>query len=102
MVDTVWNRVLRVWSTLCDCGRALWNRPILRNQWWLLFPNHRSKRAVGRVGLRVHRVRNLLFLVRILGFDASTDKAPNKEGPPIRNKDRIEKNPCVPLKVLSR
>jgi len=57
---------------------------------------------VGRVGLRVHRVRNLLFFVCILGFDASADKAPNKEAPPVRNKDRIEKSLCVAFKVLSR
>ena len=57
---------------------------------------------MGRVGLRVHRVRNVLFFVCILGFDASADKAPNKEGPPIRNKDRIEKNLCVAFKVLCK
>src|SRR5213594_4367977 len=101
MVDTVWNRVLRIWGTPCHCGRALWNRPILRDQRCVLFPDHRSERAVGRVGLRVHRVRTLLFLVRILGFDASADKAPRKERPPIRNKDRIE-NLCVSLKVLRK
>src|SRR5438132_13351166 len=98
MVDTVWNRVLRIWGTLCVCGRALWNWPILRDQRCVLFPDHRSERVVGRLGLRVHRVRILLFLVCILGFDASADKASRKEGHPIGNKDRIEKKPCVSLK----
>src|SRR5467141_750240 len=98
MVDTVWNRVLRIWGTLCHCGRALWNCPILRDQWCLLFPDHRSERAVGRVGLRVHGVGTLLFLMCILGFDASADKTPHRERPLIRNKGRIEKNTCVAFK----
>ena len=42
------------------------------------------------------------FLCVFSGFDASADKAPNKEGAPVRNKDRIEKNLCVPLKVLNK
>src|SRR5213594_710166 len=101
MVDTVWNRVLRIWANLWQCVGARWNRPMLRDQRCVLFPDHRGERAVGRVGLRVHRVRTLLFLVRILGFDASAYKAPRKERPPIRNKDRIE-NLCVSLKVLRK
>src|SRR5205807_4097727 len=74
MADIVWSRVLRVWSSLCHSGRTLRNRPILRDRRSLLFPDHRSKRAVGRVGLRVHRTRTLLLPVYTFGFDASADK----------------------------
>src|SRR6267143_5933233 len=91
MADTIWNRVLRVWGTLCYSGRTLRNRPILRDRWCLLFPNHRSEGAVGRLGLRVHRVRNLLFPGCTFGFNASADKADQTRAPD-QDKARIKKS----------
>src|SRR2546422_8292265 len=91
MVDTFWNRLLRVWGTLSHSRRTLWNRPILRNQRRLLLPSHRSEGTVGCVGLRVHRVRNLLLHMCLFSPNASTGKADWKERLQIRGKPRIEK-----------
>src|SRR5438094_8983112 len=91
MADTVWNRLLRVWGTLGHSRRTLWNRPILRNQRCLLLPNHRSTGTVGCVGLRVHRIRNLLLHMYLFSINASTGKANRKKRLQIRGKPRIKK-----------
>src|SRR6266516_6404892 len=91
MADTVWNRLLRIWRTLSHSRRTLWNRPILRDKRCLLLPSHRSEGTVGCVGLRVHRIRNLLLHMHLFSTDASTGKADWKKRLQIRGKPRIEK-----------
>src|SRR5207249_4517726 len=91
MADPVWNRVLRVWGAFCDGGRTLRDRPVLRDRRCLLLPYHRSKRAVGCLGLRVHRIRNLLLPMCPFGHNASTSKTDPKRRLGA-NKARIEKS----------
>src|SRR2546430_6631373 len=67
--------VLRFRSTLSYSRRALRHRPILRTPRSLLFSDHRPKRTLGFVGLRIRRSGSLSLCLTRLDPEASATRA---------------------------